>query len=94
MTKSDGRILIVDDDPYIILSLQTLLEPLYQEIMTLDEPSLIPDVLKRNYFDVILLDMNFKPGDTSGREGLKWIKTILLNRKRTLSMRKLSLPTK
>jgi DNA-binding NtrC family response regulator len=76
MTKTTGNILIVDDDPYIVLSLQTLLEQYYTGIVTLDEPSKIPDLLKSKFFEVILLDMNFKPGDTSGREGIKWIKKI------------------
>ncbi len=76
MGKTGGKILIVDDDPYIILSLQTLLEEHFAEIVALEEPSGIPKVLKNDFFDVILLDMNFKPGDTSGREGLRWLKKI------------------
>jgi hypothetical protein len=26
--------------------------------------------------DVVVLDMNFSPGETSGREGLEWLKKI------------------
>lgn len=77
MGKTGGKILIVDDDPYIILSLQTLLEEHYAEIVSLEEPSEIPKALKKSFFDVILLDMNFQTGDTSGREGLRWLKKIV-----------------
>ncbi len=77
MDRNGGKILIVDDDPYIILSLQTLLEEHYAVIVTLEDPSEIPKTVKNDFFDVILLDMNFKPGDTSGREGLRWLKKIV-----------------
>ena len=71
-----GNILIVDDDPYIILSLQTLLEQYYTNIRTLKSPDGISGHLNEQQFDVVLLDMNFKPGDTSGEEGLKWLKSV------------------
>lgn len=77
MSITEGKILVVDDDPYIILALQTLLEQYYTEIIALDEPSKIPEVIKKTFFDVILLDMNFEAGDTSGREGIRWLKKIL-----------------
>ena len=72
-----GRILVVDDDPYILLSLQTLLEQHFSYVKTVSDPEVIPSVLKEESFNVVLLDMNFKPGDTSGREGLRWLKKLL-----------------
>jgi DNA-binding NtrC family response regulator len=72
-----GNILIVDDDPYILLSVTTLLEQFYSNIRTLKDPSLIPSELNTGSWDVILLDMNFKPGETSGREGMEWLQKIL-----------------
>jgi DNA-binding NtrC family response regulator len=76
MALNKGNILIVDDDPYIILSLQTLLEQHYTNIRTLKNPEGIPGHLNEQQFDVILLDMNFKPGDTSGEEGMLWLRRI------------------
>ena len=72
-----GRILVIDDDPYILLSLQTLLEQHFKYVKTLSDPDLIPAVLKEDSFNVVLLDMNYKPGETSGREGLKWLKKLI-----------------
>ncbi len=77
MNPVEGKILIVDDDPYIILSLKTLLEQHYTYVRTLNDPDDITALVKEESFDVVLLDMNFKPGDTSGREGIRWLKKIL-----------------
>jgi len=77
MSKSEGKILIVDDDPYILLSLTTLLEQHYNTILTIKDPGQISKQLSAESWDVILLDMNFKPGDTSGEEGIRWLKKIL-----------------
>jgi len=77
MSITEGKILIVDDDPYIILSLQTLLEQHYSFVKAISDPEEITGLITQDSFDVILLDMNFKPGDTSGREGIKWLKKIL-----------------
>ncbi len=72
-----GNILIIDDDPYILLSVSTLLEQHYSKVQTLKDPLLIPSELNAGYWDVILLDMNFKPGDTSGEEGMQWLVKML-----------------
>jgi two-component system, NtrC family, response regulator HydG len=71
-----GNILIVDDDPYILLSVITLLEQYYSNVRTLKDPSLIPSELSAGSWDVILLDMNFKPGETSGEEGMQWLEKM------------------
>lgn len=76
MVLTRGNILIVDDDPYIILSLQTLLEQHYSNIRTLKNAEGISGHLYEQQFDVIILDMNFRPGDSSGKEGMKWMKRI------------------
>ncbi len=72
-----GNILIIDDDPYVLLSVTTLLEQHYSTVRTLKDPALIPSELSTGAWDVILLDMNFKPGDTSGEEGMEWIEKML-----------------
>jgi two-component system response regulator HydG len=76
MAPTKGKILIVDDDPHIILSLQTLLEQHYTQIRTLKDARGIPGQMAEENFDVILLDMNFRPGETSGEEGMKWLSWI------------------
>ena len=76
MTVTRGKILIVDDDPYIILSLQTLLERHYSDIRTLKDSAGIPGMMNDLQYDVIILDMNFQPGDTSGEDGIRWLRWI------------------
>jgi DNA-binding NtrC family response regulator len=53
-----------------------LLKPHFELIQTDFQPEKIPFLLKSQSFDVILLDMNFTTGVTSGKEGLVWLKTI------------------
>lgn len=76
MSLTKGKLLVVDDDPHIILSLQTLLEQHYTEIRTLKDARGIPGLMEEESFDVILLDMNFRPGDTSGTEGMHWLEKV------------------
>jgi DNA-binding NtrC family response regulator len=70
MTKKEGHILIIDDDPEVLLSAELLLEDYFQNVQTLAEPSSLESFLQSDPPDVILLDMNFTRGKTDGREGL------------------------
>lgn len=76
MKKTPGKILIIDDDPHVTLSLRMFLEQHYEVVQPLNDPREIPPTLNRKVFDVILLDMNFKKGDTSGKDGIRWLKKI------------------
>lgn len=76
MKKTSGKILIIDDDAHVTLSLRMFLEQYFVNIDTLNEPREIPPTLNRQVYDVILLDMNFKKGDTSGHDGIRWLKKI------------------
>lgn len=71
-----GKILIVDDNETILLSLKQSLKYEFQEIETLRNPNLIPDYLRKADWDMILLDMNFKAGINSGNEGIYWLRKI------------------
>jgi two-component system, NtrC family, response regulator HydG len=68
-------ILIVDDDSEVLLAAELVLKAHFQTVVTASDPSQIRTLLARRAFDVILLDMNFTAGATSGREGLDWLKT-------------------
>lgn len=72
-----GNILLIDDNPNVIIALSQLLEPEFSQVFTINEPDLIPGILELKSIDVILMDMNFKPGDSSGEEGLIWLKRVL-----------------
>ena len=76
MEKKDGDLLIVDDNEEMLLGLQMLLQPHFQSVVTEKNPERILDLVQKNSFDLILLDMNFKAGVNTGNEGLYWLRTI------------------
>ncbi len=75
--KQAGKILIVDDEEDILLSLRLFLSQHFDSVHTENNPYHIPRHLRTQYYDLILLDMNFRKGDTSGKDGMKWLQKIL-----------------
>ena len=75
MTPPPNDILIVDDDSEVLLAAELVLKKAFQGVVTTSDPSQIRRLLAQRAFDVILLDMNFSAGATSGQEGLDWLKT-------------------
>lgn len=73
----NGKILVIDDDKDILLSTKVVLKKEFSEIKTISDLEDIIPYIERKMFDVILLDMNFSTGATSGKEGLEWLKQIL-----------------
>ena len=73
---TSGKILVIDDDKDVLFTAGLVLKGLFEKVDTLDRPWLIPEYLKACKYDVILLDMNFSKGSTSGREGLEWLGKI------------------
>ncbi len=71
------RILIVDDDDDILVAAKLLLKRHFGEVVATNSPEQIPQLLSEGAFDVVVLDMNYSPGERSGREGLKWLERIL-----------------
>jgi DNA-binding NtrC family response regulator len=72
-----GTILVVDDDDDILTAARLLLRRRFGEVVTCRRPDRIPDLMARHAFDVVLLDMNFGPGESSGQQGLEWLQRIL-----------------
>lgn len=77
MAKSNGSILIVDDDEFVLLSIRLLLESHFQHVQAINNPERIPALLERDQPDVVVLDMNFRQGDTSGNQGMFWLRKIV-----------------
>ena len=77
MDRKPGNILIIDDDRDILLTARIILKKQFGNIQTETNPERIIPRLLENSFDVILLDMNFSAGATSGREGMKWLREIM-----------------
>jgi DNA-binding NtrC family response regulator len=75
MTIEPCDILIVDDDAEVLLAAELVLKKAFQNVVTASDPNRIQQLLSGHAFDVILLDMNFSPGATSGQEGIHWLRT-------------------
>lgn len=75
--KQTGKILIVDDEEDILLSLSFFLSQHFSEVKTENNPFHLPRLLRNDQYDLILLDMNFKKGDTSGKDGMSWLRKVL-----------------
>ncbi len=76
MNRKNANILIVDDDQFILLSLKRLFEKEFNTVITCQNPEKIPELLKNKTIHVALLDMNFTKGDTSGDDGIYWLKAL------------------
>jgi len=72
-----GKILIVDDDKDVLTTARMILKQKFSNVVVESNPKRIPDYLKKEDFDVVVLDMNFRPGVTSGEEGIFWLKKIV-----------------
>ena len=73
----DAKLLIVDDDPDVLLAARLLLK---RHVATVDiekNPEKLPFLLNNNRYDAIVLDMNFQRDVSSGREGFAWLDRIL-----------------
>ena len=74
---SSSRILVVDDDPDVLLAARLLLKQHVAEVVTESDPNRIQEHLGTSDFDVVMLDMNFTRDQTSGEEGLHWLQQIM-----------------
>ena len=75
--KKKGKILIVDDNEDVLLSLNMLLKPYMEGIRVLNTPERIIGMMDSFKPDVIMLDMNFHRDAISGEEGYEWLEKIL-----------------
>jgi len=84
MPAAQGHLLIVDDDPDILLSAQLLLKRQFARVSCLAQPSELPAFLHQENVDLILLDMNFTLGDNTGTEGFYWLEQLQRTQPQTL----------
>jgi two-component system response regulator HydG len=77
MEEKIGRILAVDDNEDILFALKLLLRPHVEIIETLTGPQRLTEMMRRQDWDVILLDMNFTKDAISGQEGFDALSEIL-----------------
>ena len=72
-----GHILIVDDNEDLLKAARLFLKRHFAQIDLEKDPTLLPDLLKNDSYDIILLDMNFTQDVNSGQEGFHWLDKIL-----------------
>ena len=72
-----GKILIVDDNEELLIAFRFFLTKHFNKIDTIKNPNRIPEYLRKETYDIILLDMNFTAGVNTGNEGIYWMKQIL-----------------
>lgn len=77
MPKNKGKILIVDDNEELLIAFKFFLSKHFDKIDTIKNPNLIPEFLRKETYDIVLLDMNFSAGVNTGNEGIYWMKQIL-----------------
>lgn len=77
MSENQPRLLIIDDDPDVLLAAKLLLKRRYPHIQTENDPYRLNAILKNDHYDLVLLDMNFRAGSSNGNEGIRWMKKIL-----------------
>lgn len=77
MNKIAANILVIDDDPDVLHTARIVLKPHFANITVESNPEQINYLINHNRYDVILLDMNYTVGATSGKEGLFWLKNIM-----------------
>ncbi len=75
-SSSVPRILIGDDQPDVLKALRLLLKPEGYQIETVSSAIGIIKAVKDYDFDVVLMDLNYVRGETSGEEGLDLLSRI------------------
>jgi DNA-binding NtrC family response regulator len=68
-----GTLLVVDDNSDVLTAARLALAPHFEKVVTLQNPDHLVRTLDSFVPDAILLDMNFAPGERTGREGLDWL---------------------
>ncbi len=77
MSQLTGKILIIDDDVDVLHTAKLILKRQFTTVRTESDPGNLYELLRKETFDVIILDMNFTHGQTGGQEGLHWLNEIL-----------------
>ncbi len=71
-----ARTLIADDQPDVLAALRLLLKSAGYQTEAATSPAAVLEAIKRQKFDVVLMDLNYARDTTSGDEGLDLISRI------------------
>lgn len=70
------RILVADDQPFILEALALLLRPEGYDVETARSPAIVLDCLQHHDYDALLIDLNYTRDTTGGTEGLQLLDTV------------------
>ncbi len=70
------RLLIADDQPFILEALTLLLRPEGFQMETVRSPVMVLDCLQNGDYDAVLIDLNYTRDTTSGTEGIGLLQNI------------------
>lgn len=79
--SKEGRLLIVDDNKSVLNALRIFLKSEFLEVITLSGTNTLIHEIETHDIDIVLLDMNFNAGESSGNEGMYWLREIKKFRK-------------
>ncbi len=71
-----GKVLVLDDDPDVLKAARMALAPEADCVDSQDGPDGLDEALANQTYDAVLMDMNFIPGENSGRAGLDLLSRI------------------
>jgi two-component system, NtrC family, response regulator HydG len=72
-----GIVLVVDDNEDVLNALDIALDEQFDELILLNSPNQISEVIRTKKPHVVLLDMNFSSRINTGNEGIFWLREIL-----------------
>src|ERR1700730_11830146 len=71
------RILAADDQQHILEALQLLLHPQGYRVDSVKSPAQVRETLATDFYDAVLIDLNYTRDTTSGKEGLDLLSEIV-----------------
>jgi len=72
-----GRVLAADDQPHVLEALQLLLRPEGYRVDLAKSPAEVREALGSEFYDAVLVDLNYTRDTTSGQEGLDLLSEIV-----------------
>lgn len=76
MLLKNAHILVIDDDEDVLIALRLLLKSKAKSVTVNKNPNTILQLMERQRFDLVILDMNFNGLVNTGNEGIYWLNKI------------------
>ena len=76
MVLKNASVLVIDDDIDVLTAVKLLLKTEARDVYTEKNPENLRNLLGKQSYDVILLDMNFNSSINTGNEGIFWLRKI------------------